>query len=550
MAHSDQLIISLGGRPGRRRRPVDRLCGSGRGGTTGTARVSLAAIFLTYALLHVGIRLLAPGAVEHDEAEQVLLSQAIALGYGKHPPLYAWLQHGVFQVLGVGVLGLAVLKHACLLGIYGGTYWAARRVQGTAGLATLTVLSLWLVPALVWEAPRDLTHSVLAAALAPPTVQLLVGLVDRPAAWRYVALGVTLGLGVLAKYNFALFAAILLGAALSVPAFRASLVDRRVGLTVLVAAAILGPHLAWLATDAASPPAAARLRFGEWSTDGVAAGLAHRTVDVVVDVGTFLGPLVLVVAVLVPAVRRPAPDPDPTRRATRKLLERYLVALVVILVLSAPLAGLAAFKARWLLPLLIVAPLALFVRIGAAGIRPRSARALVWVCATAGVLALGLRLGAVGAGPWLGHTSRLHLPIAELAARIRVMGFQRGTIVAGDLLLGGNLRLQFPDSLILTPSLAGSGGAPPLGQCLVAWRPRRESGPPASLLSFASERLGRPLLTSDSSIVLEVPLRKPDFGSYPLRLLAVPPGPPPCERTAALAAHNASEHMMDKSARH
>ena len=74
--------------------------------------MSLAPIFLTYALLHVGIWLLAPGAVEHAEAEQVLLSQTLALGYGKHPPLYAWLQHGVFQWLGVGVLGLAALTTA------------------------------------------------------------------------------------------------------------------------------------------------------------------------------------------------------------------------------------------------------------------------------------------------------------------------------------------------------------------------------------------------------------------------------------------------------
>jgi 4-amino-4-deoxy-L-arabinose transferase-like glycosyltransferase len=495
----------------------------------------LALFFLGYAVLHVGIRLLAPGAVEHDEAEQMLLAQSLALGYGKHPPLYAWLQHAVFRWLGVGVLGLSVLKHACLLGIYGGTYVAARRLLGDRALATLTVLSLWLLPAVVWEAPRDLTHSILAAALAPPTVLLLVRLAEAPAAWRYAALGATLGLGTLTQYSFALFAVALLGAALSVRWLRAALRDPRIGLTLLVAAAIAGPHLAWLVTDAASPSAAARLRFADAANDGMAAALARPLVDVVVDLAAFLGPLVVVVAALVPGARRPAPDPDPARGAARQLLERYLLALVVILVLSAPLAGLAVFKARWLLPLLVVTPLALFLRATAAGVPPRKARRLAGICVAVGVLALGLRFGEVWAGPMLGHASRLHLPIPELAAQIRAVGFRQGTIVAGDVPLAGNLRLNFPDSRVLTPSLPtgepATSGAP--GQCVVTWRPRRDAEPPTLLLDFASEWLGRPALSADASVLVEVPLRPPAVGPYPLRVLPVAAGQPPCARSIA-----------------
>jgi hypothetical protein len=60
----------------------------------------LVALLPAYLALHVGIRLLAPGAAEHDEAEPLVLSQVLALGYGLHPPLYTWLQHGVFAALG------------------------------------------------------------------------------------------------------------------------------------------------------------------------------------------------------------------------------------------------------------------------------------------------------------------------------------------------------------------------------------------------------------------------------------------------------------------
>jgi hypothetical protein len=478
------------------------------------------------------MRLLAPGAVEHDEAEQLLLAQFLLLQYGRHPPLYTWLQHGAFQLLGVGVLGLAVLKHACLLGIFASTYVAARRIQGDAGRATLTTLALWLMPPVVWEAPRDLTHSVLAAALAPPAVQLLVGLADRPTAWRYAALGAVLGLGFLAKYNFGLFAAILLGAALSVPAFRPALLDRRIGLTVLLAAAVVGPHVAALGLGPAPTAAVGALGVGQ----GSAVGPERRLGDVALDVAAVLGPLLLVVGILLPGVRRPAPEPEARRRAVRQLLERYLVGLLAILALGVPLLGLPAFKARWLLPLLVVTPLALFLRVPV-GAPTRSVRRLAGVCGAAALLALALRLGEVQAGPILGHASRLHLPIADLAAGIRAAGFRQGIIIAGDNPLGGNLRLHFPDTLVLTPRLAdvAPAAAPRApGQCLVAWRPRDDGAPPPWLLDLASERFGRPPPAPDSGVLVEVPLRDPAARPYGLGLIAIPAGPAPCERAVAL----------------
>jgi lipopolysaccharide core galacturonosyltransferase RgtB len=233
---------------------------------------------------------------------------------------------------------------------------------------------------------------------------------------------------------------------------------------------------------------------------------------------------------LVPPVRRPAPDPDPARHAARLLLERYLALLVAFLVLSVPFLGLRVFKARWCLPLLVLTPLALFLRVPAGGLGPDAVRRLTRVFLAVGILTLGARLADVGTGPWLGVPSRLHLPITEIAAGIRGAGFRQGTIVAGDGPLGGNLRLHFPDSRVLTPELrALVVAAPPrASQCLVAWRPRREPGIPPFILDFAGERLGRSLSRTDSSFAIAAPLSVPRGGSYVLRVLALPPGPPPC----------------------
>jgi hypothetical protein len=95
-----------------------------------------------------------------------------------------------------------------------------------------------------------------------------------------------------------------------------ALLDPRIGLTLLVAAAIAGPHLAWLVTDAASPSAAARLRFAAAADDGMAAAVARPLVDVVVDLAAFLSPLSSPGSCPALAARRPIRTPRGVRPAS------------------------------------------------------------------------------------------------------------------------------------------------------------------------------------------------------------------------------------------
>ncbi|MEO1471701.1 MAG: glycosyltransferase, partial [Pseudomonadota bacterium] len=64
---------------------------------------------LVYFALQAASRVLAPGGLNLDEAEQMVAVQALDWGYGAQPPLYTWLQIAVFQVTGEGKLGLALL---------------------------------------------------------------------------------------------------------------------------------------------------------------------------------------------------------------------------------------------------------------------------------------------------------------------------------------------------------------------------------------------------------------------------------------------------------
>lgn len=58
----------------------------------------------------------------------------------------------------------------------------------TASLAVLAAASLLLIPQIGWESQRDLTHSVLAAAVAAATLYVLIRLIERPTPRLYLLL--------------------------------------------------------------------------------------------------------------------------------------------------------------------------------------------------------------------------------------------------------------------------------------------------------------------------------------------------------------------------
>lgn len=116
---------------------------------------------------HLLIRLAISDTLTLDEAEQVLVSQAFQWGYSGQPPLYAWLQHVLFLVLGRNLFALAFLKNGLLFLAYLFFWLSARRLwPDRRELTSLAVLSWLLIPQIVWEAQRDLSHSVMVLTMA------------------------------------------------------------------------------------------------------------------------------------------------------------------------------------------------------------------------------------------------------------------------------------------------------------------------------------------------------------------------------------------------
>jgi 4-amino-4-deoxy-L-arabinose transferase-like glycosyltransferase len=425
---------------------------------------ALLGLGLAYFALHLLVRLSVPSALELDEAEQLVLTQQLAWGYGRQAPLYTWLLALVFRFVGVTPLALALLKNALLLAAYVFVYRSARLVTGRADHAAVAAVALLFVPQIAWESQRDLTHTVLAVAAAAATLFLVLRICEAPGAGDYVGFGVAVAVGLLAKGSYGFFLAGLALAALTVARARAALLDPRLLLTLAVAAGLLAPHARWLLDHRDLVPAAA-LDVG---SPGV--HLAARVAGLA-DLARATLMLTAVPVAVFAAIARPWERPSAKGgRALEfeRLIGRGIVAALALETTVVVVLGMTEVRSRWMQPVVVGLPVLLTAAWRDRLDAPRRRRLFrIGLAAAAGIVV------GMAAHLWLlglrGEPSRLDAPFRRLATEMRPLAARADVIVAENRWLGGNLRLQFPGKTVVVPEWP-TLVARRAGPCLLVWQ--------------------------------------------------------------------------------
>lgn len=403
-------------------------------------------VLAAYFLLQLVLRVTSPAVLDLDEAEAILMSQHLQLGYGSQPPLYAWLQWLMFSLFGVNLLALSVQKNLLLFCTYLAMFYTARSFIGM-GSATIVAASLILLPQLGWESQRDLTHSVLATCMAALTLWCYVSLLRYRSRTRYALFGLLIGLGLQSKYNFAVFALGLLAASLLVREHRQALWRGDAWITLAVLVLALAPHGFWL-LDHVDLATGATLEKMQGQEGSHASKVVRGLGSMVGATFLFATPLWIVYGWLWWRHRTQA-RARLDRPQARFFLWFYLTAFACVMALV--LGGeLIKVKERWMQPILFLLPPAFFAVFPSLAQRPVR-RSILGV---AGVFAI-LILAGLSARAYFGKNTRA--PFAALSAQVMQRFPQASTLVASELAVAGNLYLHNPAwTVLLLPRILQS----------------------------------------------------------------------------------------------
>jgi 4-amino-4-deoxy-L-arabinose transferase-like glycosyltransferase len=450
-------------------------------------------LIAAYFVLEFFVRLAMPHSMRYDESQQALFSQWLTLGYDSQPPLYNWIQTAVVSILGPSLAAIALVKNVVLFLVYASYYKLAKLVLSDKVFAVIATLSLLTIPQLFWEAQRDLTHTVAQLLTINLFLYSAIRTLKSPNLTFYVMTGVTLGLGMLSKYNFALFALASVVAVWLHPQGRARLLDKRFLLTILIALLIFLPHGLWLIHN---------LGLASGRTLGIMEQDAPKSAIAKVAIGPlkFLRDIVVICApTLVVYVLVFGKDLlrglNGSSEWTRFFGTIFLAVVVLVLALIVAI-GMTGLRDRWILPFLFLLPIYLCLKMEAAGVRAEDfAKRFVYIPIAMMLIIPALLFSHASFPKLFGVFETYTVPYAAFTSQIvAAEGKPPGLVLTDDWLPAGNLRLQFTDAPVMSLFFANlklpydwTADRP----ILLVWLPTRTGDNlPASLAGWLTDNIG------------------------------------------------------------
>ncbi|MBM3637488.1 MAG: glycosyltransferase family 39 protein [Alphaproteobacteria bacterium] len=187
------------------------------------------------------------GNLHVDTLEAAFWTHDLAFGYWKHPPLLTWLIDLVFVPGPLSILSILFLSQIITITTAFFIWQTAAEIAGRE--ASRLALILFLTSPLASFYALQVNHNTVLAPFIAGTIYLGYRYLETRSLKSNVALGVAIGLGLLAKYEI-IFAVIpLLSLAILIPRYRENFLILKSYLAILIVIAFAAPHLIWLSAN-------------------------------------------------------------------------------------------------------------------------------------------------------------------------------------------------------------------------------------------------------------------------------------------------------------
>lgn len=239
------------------------------GRRTGYSRAEVTLGLVVFAVVWLSVLAGTSLSVPVDNIEQLTWVRSLEWGYYKHPPLPTWLIWLPVRLVGLSAWTTYVMGAVMTLGSLAVMWRLLQTLRGPthAGLALLAALCITYYNGRLGYYNHNVVLMFIATVSAALCWQAFA---TRRLRW-WIALGVAIGLGLLAKYQIVVTVASVLAFALHQRAWRDP--AHRLGLlcAVLVALLMFVPHITWLQGHGFGP-----IGYAEDTSIGVSLGVWAR----------------------------------------------------------------------------------------------------------------------------------------------------------------------------------------------------------------------------------------------------------------------------------
>jgi 4-amino-4-deoxy-L-arabinose transferase-like glycosyltransferase len=307
------------------------------------------------------------------------------------------------------------------------------------------------MPSFAWHMHQGFTHTILLGFGIILSLHALLSIKNNPSAKNYIYLGLSLGIGLMAKYSFLLFMIPVLGSALSITSFRKPLIDQKILLSIGVFILVIGPHAYWLTQHYQEIFLSIDQKLKVTSD--------NLLIDRIKSVGQFTGAAIAFVVpfsliFIINSWRKIFNiDKQASKDDASKLLNRFFLIILGSVALLAIFVSMPHFKVRWFHPLMMIFPLWMLTRIERQVLLSKSImRWFVSIAVIFTVLILSIRIAQVTIGPDLGNYGRLNRPIIETFDKLPISTLAGSIIKTEDGFIGSHLLSYYQDTNIIIGS--------------------------------------------------------------------------------------------------